>query len=49
MQVGELDRPVPDPLGGERMHVQLAELPVFNQDRAKAFYVEHFGLKEKHP
>jgi catechol 2,3-dioxygenase-like lactoylglutathione lyase family enzyme len=43
MQVEELDRPVPDYLGVELMHVQFAELPVFNQDRAKAFYVAHFG------
>lgn len=27
------------------MHIQFAELPVFNQDRAKAFYVEHFGCE----
>ncbi|MBA8880818.1 VOC family protein [Phyllobacterium myrsinacearum] len=27
------------------MHVQFAELPVFNQDRAKKFYTEHFGCK----
>lgn len=27
------------------MHIQFAELPVFNQDRAKAFYVEHFGCQ----
>jgi catechol 2,3-dioxygenase-like lactoylglutathione lyase family enzyme len=25
------------------MHIQFAELPVFHQDRAKAFYIEHFG------
>ena len=25
------------------MHIQFAELPVSNQDRAKAFYIEHFG------
>lgn len=25
------------------MHIQFAELPVFDQDRAKAFYVHHFG------
>jgi predicted enzyme related to lactoylglutathione lyase len=25
------------------MHIQFAELPVFNQDRAKAFYTGHFG------
>jgi Predicted enzyme related to lactoylglutathione lyase len=25
------------------MHVQFAELPVFDQDRAKAFYAQHFG------
>ena len=25
------------------MHIQFAELPVFDQDRAKSFYVEHFG------
>lgn len=27
------------------MHIQFAELPVFNQDRAKAFYIEHFGCE----
>src|SRR5260370_11731299 len=43
MQVEELDRPVPAYLGGELMHVQFAELPVFNQHRAKGSYVEHFG------
>lgn len=25
------------------MHIQFAELPVFDQDRAKAFYTSHFG------
>lgn len=25
------------------MHIQFAELPVFDQDRAKKFYVDHFG------
>lgn len=25
------------------MHIQFAELPVFNQDRAKKFYIDHFG------
>ena len=25
------------------MHIQFAELPVFEQDRAKRFYVDHFG------
>ena len=25
------------------MHIQFAELPVFDQDRARSFYVEHFG------
>jgi predicted enzyme related to lactoylglutathione lyase len=25
------------------MHVQFAELPVFDQERAKAFYISHFG------
>ena len=25
------------------MHIQFAELPVFDQERAKRFYVEHFG------
>jgi predicted enzyme related to lactoylglutathione lyase len=25
------------------MYVQFVELPVSNQDRAKAFYIEHFG------
>ncbi len=27
------------------MHVQFADLPVFNQDRAKAFYVDHFDCR----
>lgn len=27
------------------MHIKFAELPVFNQDRAKAFYTEHFGCQ----
>ena len=27
------------------MHVQFAELPVSDQDRAKAFYVEHFNCE----
>jgi predicted enzyme related to lactoylglutathione lyase len=27
------------------MHVQFAELPVFQQDRAKRFYVDHFGCR----
>jgi predicted enzyme related to lactoylglutathione lyase len=27
------------------MHVQFAELPVFNQDRAKAFYGDHFDCR----
>jgi predicted enzyme related to lactoylglutathione lyase len=27
------------------MHIQFAELPVFNRDRAKAFYTEHFGCQ----
>jgi predicted enzyme related to lactoylglutathione lyase len=27
------------------MHIQFAELPVFDQDRAKSFYVEHFGCR----
>lgn len=27
------------------MHIQFAELPVFNQDRAKTFYTEHFGCQ----
>jgi predicted enzyme related to lactoylglutathione lyase len=25
------------------MHIQFAELPVFDQDRAKNFYADHFG------
>ncbi|TIX63727.1 MAG: glyoxalase, partial [Mesorhizobium sp.] len=25
------------------MHIQFAELPVFDQDRAKAFYTDHFA------
>ena len=24
------------------MHIQFAELPVFEQDHAKSFYLEHF-------
>jgi predicted enzyme related to lactoylglutathione lyase len=28
------------------MHIQFAELPVSDQDRAKAFYVRHFGCVE---
>jgi predicted enzyme related to lactoylglutathione lyase len=27
------------------MHIQFAELPVFDQDRAKGFYVDHFGCE----
>ena len=27
------------------MHIKFAELPVFNQDRAKAFYTENFGCQ----
>ena len=27
------------------MHIQFAELPVFDQDRAKAFYVDHLGCQ----
>ena len=27
------------------MHIQFAELPVFDQDRAKQFYVDHFGCE----
>ena len=27
------------------MHIQFAELPVFDQDRAKAFYVQHFNCE----
>ena len=27
------------------MHIQFAELPVFDQDRAKAFYVDHLGCR----
>ena len=27
------------------MHIKFAELPVFDQDRAKAFYTEHFGCQ----
>jgi len=29
------------------MHVQSADLPVFDQDRAKTFYAEHFGRDGK--
>ena len=27
------------------MHIQFAELPVFDQDRAKTFYTQHFGCQ----
>lgn len=27
------------------MHIQFAELPVFDQDRAKRFYTEHLGCQ----
>ena len=27
------------------MHIQFAELPVFDQDRAKKFYTDHFGCQ----
>lgn len=27
------------------MHIQFAELPVFDQDRAKQFYADHFGCE----
>jgi predicted enzyme related to lactoylglutathione lyase len=27
------------------MHIQFAELPVFDQDRAKRFYTQHFGCR----
>lgn len=27
------------------MHIQFAELPVFDQDRAKAFYIDNFGCE----
>ena len=27
------------------MHIQFAELPVFDQDRAKSFYIEHFNCQ----
>ncbi|TJX10071.1 MAG: glyoxalase, partial [Mesorhizobium sp.] len=27
------------------MHIQFAELPVFDQDRAKAFYTDHFACQ----
>lgn len=27
------------------MHVQFAELPVFDQDRAKTFYIDHFDCE----
>lgn len=27
------------------MHIQFAELPVFDQDRAKAFYTDHLGCQ----
>ena len=27
------------------MHIQFAELAVFDQDRAKAFYTDHFGCE----
>jgi predicted enzyme related to lactoylglutathione lyase len=27
------------------MHIQFAELPVFDQERAKKFYIDHFGCQ----
>ena len=27
------------------MHIQFAELPVFDQDRAKKFYIDHFDCR----
>ena len=27
------------------MHIQFAELPVFDQDRAKKFYTDHFDCR----
>jgi predicted enzyme related to lactoylglutathione lyase len=27
------------------MHIQFAELPVFDQDRAKAFYIDHLNCR----
>lgn len=27
------------------MHIQFAELPVFNQERAKKFYTDHFDCQ----
>src|SRR5260370_15583657 len=32
-------------MGGSTMHVQFAELPVFDQERAKTFYVDHFDCR----
>ncbi|MER8961432.1 hypothetical protein [Mesorhizobium sp. M0701] len=27
------------------MHIQFAELPVFDQERAKAFYIDHLNCR----
>lgn len=35
----------PHTAGGTTVYVQFAELPVFDQDRAKEFYVTHFGCE----
>jgi predicted enzyme related to lactoylglutathione lyase len=32
-------------MGGSAMHIQFAELPVFDQERAKRFYVGHFDCR----
>jgi predicted enzyme related to lactoylglutathione lyase len=30
---------------GSMMHIQFAELPMFDQERAKAFYIDHLNCR----
>jgi predicted enzyme related to lactoylglutathione lyase len=32
-------------MGGSTMHIQFAEIPVFDQERAKAFYIDHLNCR----
>jgi predicted enzyme related to lactoylglutathione lyase len=32
-------------MAGSTMHIQFAELPVFDQERAKAFYIDHLNCR----
>jgi hypothetical protein len=32
-------------MGGSTMHIQFAELPVFDQERTKAFYIDHLNCR----